>query len=293
MLSIVPLIIIILSLGTILIIASRHIKKATALDVSDIPEEREAILKKSILENRLLNKVDQIFRLLNNFIKPAQKIASGWLGKGLGGIKNLEKKYRFSGGLPDSSKKSESKAKDLLKEAQDDLQSGSLSRAESKYLSAIKVNPDFMDAYIGLGNTYIKMEEWDQARETFEHVTKTWPQDDKGFACLAELEGRKGNLGEAKDYLLHALSINNEIVDYHIDLAEVYLNLSDNEKALSSLQIAQGLEPNNPKILDQLFLVSVLLSNKHLAEEVLMKIKKQNSDHGRLQEFEKKVKALK
>jgi len=293
MLTIFPLIIIILSIGVILIIASRHIKKVSILDVSEIPEEREAVLKKSILENRLLNKVDQVFKLLSTIIKPISSIISRFFENGLDKIKNLEKKYRFSGGLPDSSKKSQLKSKEFLKEAEDFLLSGSFTQAESKYLSAIKVNPDFTDAYIGLGNTYLKMDELDQARETFEHVTKTWPQDDRGFAFMSKLENSKGNLEEAKNYLLHALSINNEIVDYHLNLAEVYLSLGDNEKALSSLQKSQGLEPNNPKILDQLFLVSVLLSNKNLAQEVLLKIKKVNPDHGRLEEFEKKIKSLK
>ena len=293
MATIIPLIIIILCLGIILIIASRHFKKASALDISEIPEEREAVLKKSILENRLLIKVDKIFRLLNEIIKPGQKIASSLLGKGVGRIRNLEKKYRFTGALPDSSKKSQHKVKELLEEADEALQSKSFSRAEARYLSAIKLNPDSTDAYVGLGNTYMKMDEIDQARETFEHITKTWPQNDKGFARLAELEESKGNLDEAKDLLLHALSINNEIVDYHIDLSEVYTRLHDNEKALSSLQKAQNLEPNNPKVLDKLFLVSVLLAKRELAEEVLIKIKKVNPEHGRIDEFEKKVKKLK
>jgi len=293
MFTIIPLIVIILSLGTVLIIASRHIKKVAALDVSQIPEEREATLKRSILENRLLRKVDQVFRLLHSIILPAQKFLSGWFSKGLKNIKNLERTYKFSPGLPDSSKKAQSKAKELLQEAKEAVQSSNLRGAETKYLSAIKVNPDCQDAYIGLGETYIEMDEMEQAREIFEHVTKQWPQEDRGFARLAKLEEKQGNLGNTKDHILHALSINNEVVDYHIDLAEVYMRLSDNEKALSSLQKAQDLEPNNPKILDQLFLVSVLLANKNLAEEVLIKIKKQNPDHGRLEEFEKKVKDLK
>ena len=80
---------------------------------------------------------------------------------------------------------------------------------------------------------------------------------------------------------------------HHLGLADLYVSLSEKEKALSSLQKAQALEPNNPKILDQLFLVSVLLKNRELAEEAFNKIKKINPDHGRLGEFEKKLKALK
>ncbi len=139
----------------------------------------------------------------------------------------------------------------------------------------------------------MEMKEWDQARETFEYMIKHWPQEDAGFALMALVEVEKGNLEEAKDQFLHALSINNEVVDYHMGLSDLYLRLNDSEKALSSLQKAQALEPNNPRILDQLFSVSIILKNKNLAEEVLIKIKKSNPDHGKLKEFEKKVKALK
>ncbi|PIQ78101.1 MAG: hypothetical protein COV79_05595 [Parcubacteria group bacterium CG11_big_fil_rev_8_21_14_0_20_41_14] len=291
--TIIPLIIIILCLGAILFIASRHFKKAASLDLSQIPEERQAVLKKSILENRLLGKVDALFKLLNRALQPAQKISYSLFGKGLERVKNLEKKYRFTGGLPDSNKKARTKFKELVNEGAKLLESAQLRQAESKFLSAIKINPEDAEAYLGLGSVYLKMEEYDQSAETFEHVIKNWPQEDKAFAKLAELEQSKGNWDVAKDNLLHALSINNEIVEYHMDLADVYLRLQDNEKATSSLQKAQNLEPNNPKILDQLFLVSVLLSNKPLAEEVLMKIQKQNPDHGRLKEFEKKVKQMK
>jgi tetratricopeptide (TPR) repeat protein len=155
------------------------------------------------------------------------------------------------------------------------------------------VDPESVEAYKGLGEAYINMKEWDQARETFEYMTKHWPQEDEGFASLAIVEEEKGNLEAAKDHFLHALSINNEVVEYHIDLSDLYLRLSDKEKALSSLQKAQALAPNNPKILDQIFTVSILLKNKQLAEEVLIKIKKVNPDHGKLSEFEKKTKSLK
>ena len=99
-------------------------------------------------------------------------------------------------------------------------------------------------------------------------------------------------MAKAKNLYLHALSINNQVLEYHLNLSEVYQSLGDNEKSLSSLQKAQALEPNNPKVLDQLLQVSILVGNKSLAQEVLDKIKKVNPDHGKLGELEEKVKAL-
>ncbi len=290
MFTIAPLIIIISSIGVVLIIASRHLKKASTINLDEIPQEREAMLKRSILENRLLRRIDYLFKIAQKIFRPAYGFILHKFNLGLQKMRDIEKTYRFSGGLPDSNKKSGSRARQIINEAQDETKQGNFSKAESKYLTAIKVNPESMDAYIGLGDVYIKMNEHQQAKETFEYVVKNWPQEDRAFASLARLERLIGNMDEAKNYLLHALSINNEVIDYHIDLSKVYLNLGEKEKALSSLQKAQNLEPSNPKILDQLFMVSILLSNKKLAEEVLEKIKIANPDHGRLDEFKKNTK---
>ncbi|MEK7188934.1 MAG: tetratricopeptide repeat protein [Patescibacteria group bacterium] len=293
MLTIIPLAVIIASIGAILVIASRHLKKAASLDLSEIPEERDAVLKASLLEHRLLRKLEGVFKLFSGVLVPGRKFAAGALQKALERVRKLERAYRFQGTLPDSSKKAQGKVRELLEEAEEARRAKKFSQAESKYLSAIKVDPESTDAYQGLGETYREMGEFSQAIETFEYATRTWPQEDRGFASLGHTLQEQGKLEAAKDHFLHALSINNEVVDYHMALADVYLQLSDAEKAFSSLQKAQALEPNNPKVLDQLFMVSVLLKNKDLAKEALEKIKKINPDHGRLAEFEKKVKGLK
>ena len=293
MLTIIPLIIIIIGVGVILVIVARHAPKAATLDVSVLPEEREAQLKSSILENRLLRKTDAVFKIVARLAGPLNKYIVQWYEKGRQRLRSLERAYRFQGALPDSTKKSERKARDIAEEANAALNSGNLSKAESLFLSCIKINPQFADGYKGLGSAYLKMREWEQARETFEYLTKTWPQDDGAFALLAQVELGQGNVDAAKDHFLHALSINNEMVDYHLGLAELYLARGDQEKALSSLQKAQALEPNNPRILDRLFQVCILVGNKQLGQEVLEKIQKVNPEHGKLKEFEKKIKEMK
>jgi len=293
MYTIIPLILIITSLGIILVIIARHAPKAAALDVSTLPEEREAQLKSSILENRLLRKIDSIFKISTHILAPLTRNFTRWYEQGKTRMRSLERAYRFQGGLPDSEKKSAKKAQATAREAQENFAQSNFTKAETLYLSAIKMDPLSAESYMGLGTTYAKMNEWEQARETFEYVTKTWPQNDEAFAALAMVEENQGNTDEAKDHFLHALSINNEVIDYHLGLAELYLAKDDKEKAFSSLQKAQVLEPNNPKVLDRLLQVSILVGNKEIASEVLEKIKKSNPDHGKISEFEKTIKELK
>lgn len=294
MLTIIPLVVIILSLGIILIIAARHMPQAAVLDVSTLPEEREARLKSTILETRLLRKFNSFWRSIAAVFIPGKVLIENLYKKISKSLRRLERAYHFhaSSGLPDSTKKNELKLQELIDKAQADFASDKLDEAEKSFLSIIKLNPAELLAYEGLGKIYIKRQEWDAGRETFEYIAKNWPQHDQAFALLALIEDVTGHLDKAKNLYLHALSINNEAVEYHLNLAEVYISLDEKEKALSSLQKAQALEPNNPKVLDQLLQASILVGNKSLAQEVFDKIKKVNPEHGKLEELEEKIKQL-
>ncbi len=294
MLTIIPLIIIIVSLGVILIVAVRHLPEAAALDVGSLPEERQARLKSTILEAQLLRKANNFWKKASIVFVPLARFLFLSYKTGVKHLRVLERTYRFhtASPLPDTSAKAELKLQALLEKGRAALEGGNLAQAEESYLEVLKINAATLEAYNGLGRVYVKRQEWDQARETFNYISKNWPGHDQSFALLAMVEEVAGNLEKAKNLYLHALSINNNVLEYHQNLAEIYLSLGDNEKALSSLQKAQALEPNNPKILDQLLQVSILVGNKSLAQEVLDKIKKVNPEHGKLGELEEKVKGL-
>ncbi|MEK7164878.1 MAG: tetratricopeptide repeat protein [Patescibacteria group bacterium] len=294
MLTIIPLIIIILALGVILLIVARHVPQAAALDVSGLPEEREARLKSTILETRMLRKFNTIWKKSSAIFRPAVYMAADAYKVGIKQLRRLERTYKFhsASGLPDTTHKAGLKLQELLDKAKADFNADKIDDAEKAYLSALKLNAAELPAYEGLGKIYVKRQEWEAARETFEYIVKNWPQHDEAFALLALVEEVTGHLEKAKDLYLHALSINNTAIDYHLNLSELYLSLDDKEKAISSLQKAQDMEPNNPKVLDQLLQASILVGNKSLAQEALEKIKKVNPDHGKLDELEEKIKAL-
>ena len=294
MLLIIPLIIIILALAVIIIIASRHVPKVASLETSELPEAREAQLKSTLLEARLIRKFDTFFSRFKKITQPIQQQLGRWYGGGVKRLKRLERAYRLQGEtLPDSNKKSEARATELLEKASLALEQQKLVDAEADYLTILKIDPSRSAAYEGLGQVYLARGEWDAAQETFEYVTKQWPQHDGAYAALGDIAQKNGTLEDAKDHYLHALSINNEVVGYHLDLVDVYLGLGDKEKALSSLQKAQQLEPNNPKILDRILHVSILLGNKPLAEEAYDKIVRVNPENGKLEDYKKRIKALK
>lgn len=294
MLTIIPLAIIIISLGVILIIASRHYRQALTLDVADLQEEKEARLKSSLLEQRLLRKFYGLTQILGRILTPFYKAAESYYKKIQNRLKILERFYRFhsSSPLPDSNGKTDLRAQELKDKAQAALSGGDFKGAEENFLSILKINPSEPEAYEGLGKAYLGMEAWDEAEETFSYAIKQWPERDFSYAGLGSIAAARSKWDEAKDHYLHALSINNEVVDYHLRLAEIYLELDEKEKALSSLQKAQALEPNNPRILDRLLQVCIIVRNKDLAQEVLEKIRLVNPDHGKLEDLEEKIKSL-
>ena len=275
-------------------IAARNMGNVAGLDTEQMPEEREARLKNTILEKQLFRKIYGIIHRVSMISRPLAARAGSLYKKGHARWRGLERMYKFhsTSPLPDTSEKNVLRASEMLEKAAAQIEEGKFKEAEETYLSVIKLDPQNVEAFEGLGKTYLKMGQMEEAKETFEHIVKHWSERDLSYACLAQIAAGQNDWPQAKDLYLHALSINNQPVEYHVNLAEVYRKLDDNEKAFSSLQKAQTLEPNNPKILNQLLDLSIILKNKVLAEEILLKIKTVNPDHGKLDELDKRVKDL-
>ena len=70
-----------------------------------------------------------------------------------------------------------------------------------------------------------------------------------------------------------------------MSLAEVYRELEEEEKALQTAQRALLLAPNNPKILDFLINISIIMSDKELAADYLGRLKEINPENQKITEF--------
>lgn len=122
-----------------------------------------------------------------------------------------------------------------------------LDKAEKIYLSAIKVDPEFMVTYHMLGRLYMQKGQWDDA---IEYLEKALNQQNvlnpiQLYNWLAYSEYRKGNLTKAEKAWLRALDIN--------DSDKIRLNLA--------LIYKEGNRPD----LAQAFLLKVLEMNPKLS----------------------------
>lgn len=122
-----------------------------------------------------------------------------------------------------------------------------LDKAEKMYLSAIKVDPNYMVAYRMLGRLYMQKGDWDQAtlylRRALNEPNVINPI--QLYNWLAYSEYRRGDLNKAEKAWLRALDINDSD-KIRLNLALVYKEGNRLDLAQASLLKALEMNPKLP-----------------------------------------------
>ncbi len=115
------------------------------------------------------------------------------------------------------------------------------------YKAALKVNPDAVDARLGLGNSYALMGNYPDSISEFESVIKKYPKNLNAHISLAKTCLASNNNDKALEAVTNALSVepDNPIARYL--MAKIYVE--DNKIQQAILQLKRIL-PDNPKILN-------------------------------------------
>jgi len=264
----VPIIFIILSLAVIIIVVMRRLPDLKSLDASSITEEREAEVKKRIFTERLARKTDELKAKISPWSKKILKILEAGIKKIYFKVIELEQKYKDR--EPKNQKDLEvrkDKKEVLFDQAEQLLKEKKFVEAEKIYLEIISLDNKNIAAYQGLGEIYLEKKDNNEALETFIFITKS-------------LKTKK-NLTNGERHLL-ALS--------YFDLARIYKSLDKFDKAKKHLAQAIKLEPNNPRYLDLMVEICIILKDKILATEYLDRFKKANLENEKIKEFSAKIK---
>ena len=120
-------------------------------------------------------------------------------------------------------------------------------KAEKSYLSAIRVDPEFMISYRMLGRLYMQKGEWKKATH---YLRKTLNQPNvinpvQLYNWLAYSEYRKGDLSKAEKAWLRALDINDSD-KIRLNLALIYKEGNRLDLAQASLLKALEMNPKLP-----------------------------------------------
>lgn len=298
MLYIISIIVIVLSLLGIVFLVGRRIQDLTLIDTEAI-KDRSVKVKEDIIAQRMQ-------RIIKESGQKAKDKTKDWLNflknraeRLQGRFLYLEKHYSQAWQSWQSKKLSKIKGGDLsslISEAEDLLREEKWQEAEGKFISAIKINPQSKQAFKGLGILYFKQKQFEEAKEVFNFLLKLNPNDAEVFYQLGQIALSSGDFEEAKKFFLKSLALEGVPGPIRagslMGLGLVYKFLGDPPKAIEQFKEAVRLEPNNPRYLDYLIELSIIVGDKELAQRTLKKLREVNPENQKLEEFRKKIKEM-
>jgi len=284
-----------LSLIYFIYLVVRKFPRVTNVNVDSLPEIKTKRQKDQILKNRLERSWHDVWSKIEDMAAPTQDKVNDFFRKKYQRLKTIEKDLRRKSHEQMTSTVAKSQAiSDMIVEAKQLLNEGEYQKAEDILLDAISIDSQNLDAYRLLAEVYRERKEYVQAKETLEYLLRlTHNEDAAVYSSLGSIAKERGNLKQAEEDYLKSISLSNENHFYFLSLAEVYLDLDEQDKALETAQKALGLSPNNPKILDFLINLSIIMSDKQLALQYLDKLKQVNPENNKIAEFTERIDELK
>ena len=287
---IIPIILIVVSIIIILAIIIRRLPNMTIIDVETIPQEQEEKIKKKILTERLhrggKRYWDKIEPVLSGVWNAFRSRFYGFLER----AKTMEIKHRGK------KKKKDSDIfvilPELLGHARDAMKKRSYREAERLLVEALSHDGKNVEAYRLLGELYFDEKNFPQAKSTYEFILKLSPDNEEAIAALAKIAKLAGDLSEARDLYLKAITLNDKEPYYFLELGMIFKSMENEDLAFNNFLKANALEPNNPRTLDFLLDSSIILKKRGIAENLLAKLREVNPENQKLEELENKIKAL-
>lgn len=290
MYNIIPLILILLSLGTIIYITIRKFPAMANLDVANIPAEKEAKFKERIISGRLKRGILKWYSRLNRFFRPANRaIATGfkWF---YAKLIELKDSYKTDKTLPPEDL--ERRVVQLFEEAEEMRRLDDIVGAEKRLIEIIGLDAKNLKAFRALAALYFEKKDFEEAKETFKYILKLKEGDEEAYDGLARIAKESGDLTLAKDEYLASLNFNSRRGQTYYDLALVFEAMKNFEEALASLEKALEIEPANPRYLDTAIRISIIIKNKNAAGEYFEALAKANPENQKLAEIEAEIKSL-
>ncbi|MFH0853570.1 MAG: tetratricopeptide repeat protein [bacterium] len=275
----------IIGLGIIAAILIRKMPKLKAINTQSITSERNARTRNVIIEQRLQRKFSdfqsQTLGRIGKQIQKGRQSARQIYAK----LRSIEREYRKKSqelNSPTQRAESQKKVVLLLEEARGLEKEEKYTEAEQRCIEVIAIEPKSLDAYELLGDIYLKMKDYDHAREVFTHAI------DLGTRKYRVKGPRLFRSGQAETYG----GYNNQVACLRYDLCMAFKGLARYDEAVESCQSALKLMPNNPKFLSGTLELAIEAKKKLLALRTFNKLKEVNPENNRLPEYEAQVKAL-
>jgi tetratricopeptide (TPR) repeat protein len=153
------------------------------------------------------------------------------------------------------------KARKELNAGQELLASGKeVDKAIEHLQKAVKIYPNFADAYFLLGTAYMQQSNAADAQAALEKAVQIEPKMGPGYITLGMVENHVKDYAAAEKNLTKALDFNPESFEAHYELGKAYWGLGRWQDAEPHALKAASLQPNFPP-------VHVLLGNVYLRKQ--------------------------
>lgn len=259
----IPLLVIALSILGIIFIIGRKLPNLAAINIESISKETTIRVKNKILLDRLYRKGLVVRKYIKELLEPVKKniadLAENLYQKTL----ELEK---------ESLKKSQPLKKiDLVQGIKDKIEvirklmsDQDFKTAEDQAIAIIEIDNSNLDAYEILSEIYVEVKDYKKARETSRFLLKLLTKDKKNKET-------------------------HRVANCYSDLGWVYQLEGKNNLALNNFKKAVELEPNNPRFLDLLLKISIILKDKNLANEAFNSLKEADPDNQKLGDLKEEI----
>ena len=282
------------AVGYILFIVFRKFPQIAAIDVKRVPGAKDTAVKRKILEERLRRDIGKRVFSLKNFFGWERlnfnKVLQVWQDR----LLQLEREYRRLIHKDLSTQVQKTKVLgDLVSNAKTYIDQGEYQKAEELLIDALSLNEHSSEAYFMLAQVYQQKKELDHARETLEYLLRlTHNEDPKVYQSLAQLSVERGNLREAEEDYLRSISLDENNYQYYFQLAGIYRDLEEFEKALEAAKKSLLLAPNNPKVLDFLVEVSIVMKDAEQGRDFLDRLIEVNPENQKVDNLRKRLEEL-
>lgn len=282
LIDIILILIIFFSLGGIIFIFLKKLPLVAAIDLKESPKKQQDQVKQRLIEERLKRQIQEFKKKLANFFSPfinkLIKINDFFKNK----IQLLEEQYleRKRILFKKDPIKVQKRIKELFTNGKELLKSGNLKEAKKCFMEIISLNPRQIAAYKLLGEIYLLEKNYHRAEEVLNYSLKLSKQALNLWQKIAPLDGSP------------PIELNRQLITAYFDLGNFYKITNNYQKALSYFQKVIEAEPNNPKILDFLIELSIILKDKNLAQAYLWRLKEVNPENQKIGEWEEKIQSL-
>lgn len=298
MYALFPLLLIFFSFVVIVFVIVKKFPQLTLLDVESIPEVKEKNKKNEFLKKRAEKKNQETKEKKKEKIEPILQMSKNVQSSFRKFVGQIEKRVfqdtfrRVRQQKIEQGISPQEEIQTLLKDALFAYEQENFEIAEKKYIEVIRLDPKEISAYSGLADVYMALKQTKEAEETYKFVHHLDPNNEHVLVGLAELAESHGDITAAIGYYEKSVLLNDGISSRFAKLASLLQGEKQYPAALEAMTQAVELEPQNPKYLDNIIELAIMVGNKAFAEKEYQKLRLVNPDNQKLPLLKERIESL-